>query len=318
MDGAQSIASVLHGRLQRLPLPRLAGHDLTWAQRTPASAPAVAHELAAALDARARALGGQLTASPEPWLARHLGVLAPGGISRAARGVRPAGRRAAAAYREAAGITDPQQAVSPAAHRGSPELEDMRQATIRALEIRDEADIMRGLTRGELEARILDAERTQATAPPEVSSQLRLTAQAEADAWQQAADAATRHDHAQATNAQALASQIGAERQQLEAVSDRYEEWSAATSGIRETAAKAKAELERRGLARKPAGQQQPEPGGSPLTMAGWWQQFEADLTAAERALERQRQAAIVAGNPWPPQRTPQPEQELRATLRPR
>ena len=141
----------------------------------------------------------------------------------------------------------------------------MRQATIRALEIRDEADIIRGLTRGELEARILDAERAQATAPPDVSRQLRLTAQAEADTWQQAADAATRHDHAQAASAQALASQIAAERQQLEAVNDRYEEWSAATSGIRETAAKAKAELERRGLARQPAGQQQPEPGGNPL-----------------------------------------------------
>lgn len=51
--------------------------------------------------------------------------------------------------------------------------------------------------------------------------------------------------------------------------------------------------------------------------MAGWWPQFEADLTATERALERQHQAAIVAGNPWPPQRTPQPEQELRATSAP-
>ena len=52
-------------------------HDVTWAQRTPASAPAVAHELAAGLDDRARALGDQMAASPEPWLARQLGVLAP-------------------------------------------------------------------------------------------------------------------------------------------------------------------------------------------------------------------------------------------------
>ena len=259
MDGARSIASVLHGRLQRLALPTLAGHDLTWAQRTPASAPAVAHELAAGLDDRARALGDQLAASPEPWLARHLGVLAPD-ASPALREEYARRAAAAAAYREAAGITDPQQAVSPAAHRGNPELEDMRQATIRALEIRDEADIIRGLTRGELEARVLDAERAQATAPPEVSGQLRLTAQAEADAWQQAAEAATRHDHAQAASAQALASQIAAERQQLEAANDRYEEWSAATSGIRETAAKAKAELERRGLAQNPARRSSPNP----------------------------------------------------------
>jgi hypothetical protein len=51
--------------------------------------------------------------------------------------------------------------------------------------------------------------------------------------------------------------------------------------------------------------------------MARWWQQFEAGLTATERALERQRQAADVAGDPWPPQRTPQPEQELLATPAP-
>jgi flagellar biosynthesis GTPase FlhF len=316
MDGARSIASVLHGRLQRLALPQLAGRDLTWTQRTPASVPTVARELAAALDARARTLGDQLAASPEPWLARHLGVLVPG-VSPALREEYARRAATAAAYREAAGITDPQQAVSPTAHRGGPELEGMRQATIRALEIRDEADIIRGLTRGELEARVLDAERTRVTAPPEVSSQLRLTAQAEADTWQQAADAATRRDHAQAASAQALASQIAAERQQLEAVNDRCEEWAAAISGMRETAAKAKAELKRRGLARYPTGQQQPGPAGSPLTMAGWWQQFEADLTAAERALERQRQATIVAGGPWPPQRTPQPEQELRATSAP-
>ena len=200
MDGARSIASVLHDRLQRLALPELAGHDADLGPAHPRQRPAVAHELAAALDDRARALGDQLAASPEPWLARHLGVLAPG-ASPALREEYARRAAAAAAYREAAGITDPQQAVSLLPHRGNPELEDMRQAAIRALEIRDEADIIRGLTRGELEARILDAERAQASAPPDVSRQLRLTAQAEADAWQQAADAATRHDHAEAASA---------------------------------------------------------------------------------------------------------------------
>ena len=77
MDGARSIASVLHGRLQRLALPQPGGHEVTWAQRTPASAPAAARELAAALDDRARALGEQMAVSPEPWLARQLGVVAP-------------------------------------------------------------------------------------------------------------------------------------------------------------------------------------------------------------------------------------------------
>ena len=77
MDRARSISSVLHFRLQQLTLPQLAAHDVTWAQRTPASAPAVARELAAGLDDRIRALGERMAASPQPWLARQLGVIAP-------------------------------------------------------------------------------------------------------------------------------------------------------------------------------------------------------------------------------------------------
>ena len=295
MDGAQSIASVLHGRLQRIAPAQLAKQHLTWTQRTPATAPAVAHELAAALDARARALGDQLTASPEPWLARHLGVLSP----KASPALREEYIRravAAAAYREAAGITDPQQAVSPGPHRSTPELEDMRQTAIRALEIRDEADIIRGLTRGDLEARILDAERAQATAPPDVSRQLRFTAQAEADTWHQYADAALQRNQTQATNAKALASRISAERQQLEAVNARYEHWSAATAGIRETAANARAELERRGFSRHSLESRQPHPEPTPPEAATRQPQ------PGEVVARREHQAAAVEEELRPPE----------------
>jgi hypothetical protein len=193
MDRARSIASVLHGRLQRLALPQLAGHDATWAQRTPAGAPAVARELAAALDDRVRALGEQLAASPEPWLARQLGVLVPN-ASPALREEYARRAGAAAAYREAAGITDPDQAVSLEPHHGNPELENMRKAVFTALGIRDEVDVLRGLHRGELESRILAGKRAHASAPPDMSRTLRLTAQAEADALQQTADAEVRRD----------------------------------------------------------------------------------------------------------------------------
>ena len=67
----------------------------------------------------------------------------------------------AAAYREAAGITNPDQAVSLEPHRGNPELENMRMAVFTALEIRDEAEIMRSLHRGELEAQVLAGEHTK-------------------------------------------------------------------------------------------------------------------------------------------------------------
>jgi hypothetical protein len=286
MDRARSISSVLHHRLQQLALPQLAGHDLTWAQRTPASAPAVARELAAGLDDRIRALGDRMAASPQPWLARQLGVLAPD-ASPALREeyIRRAGL--AAAYREAAGITNPDQAVSLQPHRSNPELENMRKAVFTALEIRDEADIIRGLHRGVLEAQVLAGERAQASAPPDLSATLRLTAQAEADALQQSADAEVQYDKIGAASARTLAAQLAAERQRLEAGHARYEQWAADTHGTRETAGKARAELHRRGQA-QPGGEHQAQPHDEPKTTTVWWREFEADLQAADRAIARQ------------------------------
>ena len=278
---------------------------MTWAQRTPDAAPALAHELAAGLDERARALGEQMAARPDPWLARHLGVLAAG-ASPAVREEYARRAAAAAAYREAAGITDPEQAVALLPHRSSPELEDMRLAAIRALEIRDETEIIHGMTHGELQARTLEAERAQASAPPDVSRQLRLTAQAEAGAWQQSADAATRYDHTQAINAKTLASQLAAERQQLEAANARYEQWSAATTSTRETAAKARAELERRGLAREHAEPSQPRAVNEP----------EVD-NAVDPNIDREHQVAAGMREPQPPERALTPQHDSAAAQEP-
>ena len=306
MDGARSISSVLHSRLQQLALPQVARHDVTWAQRTPASAPAVARELAAGLDDRIRALGERMAASPQPWLARLLGMLAPD-ASPALREEYTRRAGLAAAYREAAGITDPEQAVSPEPHRGNPELETMRKAVFTALEIRDEAGIIRSLHCGELEARVLAGERAQASAPPDISGTLRLTAQGEADALQQSADARAQHDETGAASAKALARQMAAERQRLEAGNARYENWAAGTRDTRDTAGKARAELKRRGQA-QPERDSQPQPGGEPQTAAGWWRELEADVQAVERAIARQHQAAIDAVEPWPPRRTLEPD----------
>ena len=224
----------------------------------------MAHELAAALDDRARALGDRLAASPEPWLARQLGVLALA-ASPALRAEYTRRAGTAAAYREAAGITNPDQAVSLEPHRGNPELEAMRRAVFAALEIRDEADIIRGLDRGELEAHALQGQRVHAAAPADVSRQLRLTAQAEADAHQQAADARTQHDHTGTASATAVAAQLATECHSLEAANARYEQWSADTRATREAAGKATAEMQRRGHVQPdPLSASRPEPQTSP------------------------------------------------------
>jgi AAA domain/TrwC relaxase len=298
MDGARSIASVLHGRLQRLRL-QAREHGVTWTQRTPENAPALAHELAAALDDRRRELGGRALADPQPWLTRHLGP--PPGPDASPVLREDYARRAgiAAAYREALAITDPQQAVSFGPHPG-PEVEALRTDTLRALEIADEHAELRAMSRGELEAQILQADRAQVTAPPDLGSLLRSTAQAEADAWRQASDAEAGHDPVRAEDARSLAAALAVEAARLEAANAWYEEWSARTATTRERAGRAKAELQRRG--------QEPSAGGAPgpQSMASWWQDFQAHADAADRAIEREHHAAIRDGQPWPPERTPE------------
>jgi hypothetical protein len=298
MDGARSVSSVLHGRLQRLQLPTQ-GHGVTWAQRTPPNAPALAQELAAGLDNRRRELGEQALENPEPWLTRHLG--APPGPDASPVLREDYARRAgtAAAYREARGITDPEQAVSFGPHPG-PELEAMRKDTFRALEIADEQAEIRAMSLGELEAHVLEGDRAQATAPRDTSSHLRLTSQAEADAWQQSADAEAEHDQVQAENARSLAAALAAETSRLDAANALYEDWSARTASTRETAGKAKAELRYRG--------QEPSAGAAPgpQSMAARWREFQADADAMDRAIEHEHEAAVHGGQPWPPGRKPE------------
>jgi hypothetical protein len=208
---------------------------------------ALAHELAARLDDRRRELGERALGNPEPWLTRYLGP--PPGPDASPVLREDYARRAgtAAAYREARGITDPDQAVSFGPHPG-PELEALREDTFRVLEIANEQAEIRAMSQGELEAQVLEAGRAQATAPPDTSSQLRLTSQAEADAWQQSADAEAEHDQVQAENARSLATTLAAQTSRLETANARYEEWSVRTASTREIAGKAKAELQRRGL----------------------------------------------------------------------
>jgi hypothetical protein len=302
MAGARSVSSVLYGRLQRLQL-QSRGRSVTWAQRTPESAPALAHQLAAGLDDRRRELGERALANPEPWLTRHLGPPPGPDASPVLREDYAQRAGTAAAYREARGITDPQQAVSFDPHPEL-ELEALRRDAVRALEIADEQAEFRNLSQGELEAQVLEGDRAQATAPQDTSSQLRLTSQAEADAWQRSAEAEAEHDQVRAGNARSLVAAMAAETSRLEAGNTRYEEWSAMTARTREIAGKAKAELQRRG--------QQPPAGTAPRqrSMVAWWREFQADADAADRAIEREHQAAVYDGQPWPPDPKPEVDHE--------
>ena len=100
------------------------------------------------------------------------------------------------------------------------------------------------------------------------------------------------------------------EAQRLEAANACYETWADGTSSNRDAAGKARAELERRRLAQQTTEQRHSEVEREPQAMLEWWRQLESDLAEVDRAIEREHQAAVAAGKPWPPERTPQPESE--------
>ncbi len=114
-----------------------------------------------------------------------------------------------------------------------------------------------------------------------------------------------------ADNARSLAAALAAETSRLEAANARYEEWSGRTASTREIAAKAKAELQRRG--------QQPPIGRAPgpQNMADWWREFQADADAMDRAIEREQQVVVYDGQPWPPERKPEAGHEEPDTTAP-
>jgi hypothetical protein len=263
------------------------------------------------MDDRAAALGIRCAETPEPWLTSRLGAFPVSGSALEQQDyLHRAG--SAAAYRESAGITDPQQAVSLTPHKGDPVRERMRQDTITHLEIQNEEQMYRAMTRGELEAREQQAQRAYAAGPTDVSAQLKDTALAEAHQRQAAVQAGLDGDQAAAQALHSLADLLRRQKAALEADHARYETWSAQTAETRENGARARAELTRRGQ----APETQPEE-----TTLEWWQRFERDCQAFEQHLINLKAQAQAQGQPWPPQPTaepdamPQPEQDSEAGL---
>jgi AAA domain len=289
LTGARSISAVLHGRLARIEKPR--AHPSTWTQRTPENAPQLAHEAAKAIDNRIAALGMRYAERPEPWLTRQLRAFPVHGSALEQDYLHRAG--SAAAYREAAGINDPHQAVSPTPHIDNPVVERLRQDTITKLEFQKEEQLYQGMSRGELEAKELQARRAYAAGPKDVSAQLKDTAQAEADQRQAAIGAELDGDQATAKALHSLADLLGTQKTALEADHARHENWSAETAGRREDGAKARAELARRGQA--------PEAGPEETTLE-WWQRFERDCQAFDQHLANLKAQAETEGQPWPPE----------------
>jgi conjugative relaxase-like TrwC/TraI family protein len=292
LTGSRSMSAVLHGRLAGI--EKSASTPTTWAQRTPDNAPQLAHEAAKAIDDRIAALGTRCAGRPEPWLTSKLGTFPVGGSALEQQDyLHRAG--SAAAYREAAGIDNPHQAVSPTPHKTDPVRERMRKDTITHLEIRDEEQLYRAMSRGELEAKEQHARRAYAAGPKDVTAELKDTALAEADQRHAAAEADAQGDEATAGALHSLAGLLGTQKAALEADHARHEYWSAQTAGLREEGGKARAELARRGQ----ASEARPDE-----TTLEWWHRFERDCQVFEQHLVSLEAQAEMERTPWPPQST--------------
>jgi AAA domain len=168
LTGSRSISAVLHARLAHI--ETFQGTPSTWAQCTPGNAPQLAREAAKAIDDRIIALGMRYAGKPEPWFTSQLGAFPVHGSALEQQDyLHRAG--SVAAYREAAGIDDPHQAVSLTPHRGNPVAERLRQDAITKLESQNEEQLYQGMARGELEAKELQARRAYAAGPKDVSAQ---------------------------------------------------------------------------------------------------------------------------------------------------
>ena len=168
LDGSRSIAAVLHGRAGKERAPAR-GATTGWAERAPGAVTPEIETAGQMLDARQAALGERLAANPPAW------AIAAWGDPQAKTGAERADWERLAgiveSYREAAGITDPQQAIGPVP-AGKAHLAEAFHASVRALRLPDEAALLKAMNRGQLEAQVQEYARAEAVAPADVQAQV--------------------------------------------------------------------------------------------------------------------------------------------------
>ncbi len=134
-----------------------------------------------------------------------------------------------APYRESVGITDDKQAIGPMPlDRAEPR--EAWWASVRELELPDEAALMRAMGRGELEARVAEYERTRAAAPADVSRRLDAVSQVLLSAQQQAQAARLTGNADMEVSAQALDGDLAGEQSTLQVKQAVREEWAEASA----------------------------------------------------------------------------------------
>jgi hypothetical protein len=298
MQGARSIAAVLHGRLEKS-APPARGETRTWAERVPGGAAPEITEIYAEADAQQAEIGRQLAAAPEEWALRAWGAPPAEAGPLRADWERRAGL--VGAYRQAAGITEPDVAIGPVP-AGKGILRELFHASLQALQLPDDKALLKAMGRGELEAKLLERERAVAVAPPEVSPQLASVERQRDVAVRQAGAAAEAGDARLAGSAGALVRMHDGQLSRLRVADAAHREWAESHAGLEAEALAAEQELRDRNLAERIPGsgaeaaaepREVPAPEiGEPELEAVSEAQFQAELHQLVHGAEAQPEAA--------------------------
>ena len=249
MTGLRSIAAGLHGRLGKEPAPAR-GETRNWAERAPQNAPEPIREATRMLDARQAELGRQLAERPPQWALEAWGVppAEPGALREDWE------RRAGIveSYREAAGITDPAQAIGPVP-TGQAQLREAFHSSVVALELPDDQAMLRAMGRGELEAKVAAHDRAAALAPRDVQAEIGERERDLEAAQDRAVSARYAMDAEAAAEADADAESAAQDLARLAVADAARREWAEAHAGEAQAAREAEGELRRRDQAERVA-----------------------------------------------------------------
>jgi len=299
LAGAHSIAAVLHGRLGKAQAPER-GRTAAWADRAPGWAQDQIRETQQMLDLRQAELGRRLAAQPPPWAVQAWGAppAEPGALRQDWE------QRAAIveSYREAAGITEPAQAIGPVPANQA-QLREAFHASVLALQLPDNEALVRAMSQGELEVTVDAYGQAATAAPASVEQQLaEVGRQHQAHAAQ--AQAAREAGNTAAANSAAILAEMDAgELAKLRVADAARAEWAEAHAPRAAEARRAEAELQRRGLTERipvtdaEVAEAAAEPRQAPPMDPDAWASMKAEQTArvqADQEAEAERMARLT------------------------
>ena len=288
LDGLRSIAAGLQGRAGKEP-PPVRGATKTWAERTPADASAEIRAAGRMADRRQAGLGRQIAERPPPWALQAWGVPPAHQESAARRADWEKQAGIVGIYRELAGIAGPAQAIGPPPS-GQADLAELFRASVRALQLPDDAALLKAMGPGELETAVDEGARAMARAPAGVQADIDLRAAEWEDARIRAHIAGGARDAEAQAQAEGEAQDAAADLARLAVADAARREWTEANAGLAARAEAAERELRSRGLAERipvtDAEVAQASAGGreTPAMDPALWAQLKAEQAARVQA----------------------------------